>query len=117
MRDFMRKLILLAINLGLLGLGLIIGITRFNKYEWADQPIIDCDTDAETAIIIMSWLVWLTSAAVGAWFLYFHRKIRKNFITVTLLIAILVSIGVGVKYYRMLEYDDEIAEHCAKTLQ
>lgn len=109
----MRKAILLLANLWLLWLGLMILVVQFNKYSWAEPPMLDCDTDAEAAFMLMAWLVCLTTAAIAAWFAGFYRSIGRNLPTVTLLLAIAVSSGTATKYFALVDYSKGIAVQCA----
>lgn len=108
----MRKLILSAVIGWLLWLGFLILIVRVNKYDWADLPMLDCDTDAQAAVTLFVWLVWITAAAFLAWFYLTKVPFRANFESFTLSIVLLISIGSAFNYIALLKYDETISLQC-----
>ncbi len=111
----MRKVVLVLTNLWLMWLGLMILIVQFNKYSWADPPMVDCDTDAEAAFVLLAWFVWLTTGAMVAWFAGFFRAIGRNLPTITLVFAVIVSAGTTMKYFALIEYSKSIESQCGES--
>lgn len=108
----LRPVTLVLTALWLLWLGLVILIARFNKYDWADPPILDCDTDAEAAVTLLIWLVWTTTAGLATWFAAAKRSLGKNLDTACLAVALCVSFGSASKYASLLEYNKITATMC-----
>ncbi len=106
------KLILSVVIGWLLWLGLLILVVQFNKYGWADPPMIDCDTDAEAALALLIWLVWITAALFLLWFYRAKVTFGTNFESFALSIVLLISLGSVIKYIALLEYDKTISQQC-----
>jgi len=113
----MRKFVLSLANLWLMWLGLMILVLQFNKYSWAEPPMLDCDTDAEAAFMLMAWLVWITTAMIIFWFAGFHKLIGRNYPTITLVLAVVISAGTAVKYIALLDYSEGITSQCAELMR
>lgn len=108
----LRKYLLSAVIGWLLWIGFLVLIVRFNKYDWADSPMLDCDTDAESAATLLVWLVWLTTVVLLGWYFASRRTVGKNMETIALAIALLISLGSMFKYIALMKYEETISKQC-----
>jgi magnesium-transporting ATPase (P-type) len=74
--------------------------------------MLDCDTDAEVAVTVFIWLVWITAALFLLWFYFAKKAFGVNIETFTLAIVLLVSLGSVVKYIALQKYSETIYQQC-----
>lgn len=84
----------------------------FNKYSWADPPILDCDTDGEAATALLIYVIWFITAVLAARTFILKRKLGANFVTFALALAVTISLFAVFRYVELLQYDKAIASEC-----
>jgi len=107
----LRRIILLLVALWLLWLGALIALLPYDEYG-SGVAIPDCDTDAELFLMLASWIVWLSMAVYGLWFLAIGRFGENRLALAVLVLALLVSGGVLVKYIWLMAYLEQVEKLC-----
>lgn len=110
----LRNTLLTLTIFALLFLGLTLWATEFNRYSWANPPILDCDTDAEAAFTLFAWLTWLITAVLLIWHVLPPRKLGVNLPTAAVVLALMVSGGGAVKYAALQDYSKQLAVQCGE---
>lgn len=109
---FIRRLLLIGFILWIVWLGFWVFAVPFNKYEWSETPMVDCDTNAEFVIALCILLICLSTVGILTWILIAKRFLGKNLETIALTFAITLSLYCVFKFYFLVEYSASIEKLC-----